>query len=101
IARLLTSEVLAEQKALAGRNLPPDEQMAKFLTVLEARGGKLTTVALARALAFPELRLPGLLSKLQRLLNVDGYAVLNRDDASDTVELNRALLLKQFDLGEE
>ncbi|HBH50870.1 MAG TPA: BREX-2 system phosphatase PglZ [Planctomycetaceae bacterium] len=101
IDRLLKSTVYAQQKALAGRNPPPDEQVAKFLAILDARGGKLTTAALARALAFPELRLPGLLSKLQRLLNVDGYAVLNRDDASETVELNRELLLKQFDLGEE
>ena len=65
-----------------------------------ARGGKLTSVALARALEFPALRLPGLLAKAQRMLNIDGYAVLSRDDASDTVELNRELLLKQFDLVE-
>jgi hypothetical protein len=57
-------------------------------------------VALARALAFPALRLSGLLAKAQRVLNIDGYAVLSRDDASDTVELNRELLLKQFDLVE-
>jgi hypothetical protein len=101
IDRVLQAQVFEQQKQLAGRNLPPDEQVARFLAILDARGGKLTTAALARALAFPELRLPGLLSKLQRLLNVDGYAVLNRDDASETVELNRELLLKQFDLVEE
>ena len=100
IDRLLKSPVLDQQKRLAGRNVPPDEQLGRLLAILEARGGKLTTVALARALAFPELRLPGLLAKIQRLLNVDGYAVLNRDDTSETVELNRELLLKQFDLGE-
>ena len=60
----------------------------------------MTSVALARALEFPALRLPGLLAKVQRVLNIDGYAVLSRDDASDTVELNRELLLKQFDLVE-
>ena len=58
----------------------------------------MTSVALARELQFPTLRLPGLLAKMQRILNVDGYPVLSRDDASDTVELNRDLLLKQFDL---
>jgi hypothetical protein len=73
--------------------------LVNLLNELDRRGGKLTSVALARALGFPTLRLPGLLAKAQRLLNVDGYAVLNRDDASDTVELNRELLWKQFDLG--
>ena len=42
------------------------------------RGGKeSTSVALARALEFPALRLPGLLAKVQRVLNIDGYAVLH------------------------
>ena len=35
---------------------------------------------------------------MQRVLNVEGYAVLGRDEASDTVELDRDLLLRQFDL---
>lgn len=100
VKRLVKSPVFDEQKQLAGRGLPTDEVLAKFLCTLDRRGGKMTTVALARALAFPEVRLPGLLAKAQRILNVDGYAVLNRDDASDTIELNRELLLKQFDLVE-
>jgi hypothetical protein len=60
----------------------------------------MTSVALARALEFPPVRLPGLLAKAERILNVDGYDALRRDEASDTVELNRDLLLKQFDLVE-
>jgi len=68
------------------------------LAELDKRGGKMRSAALARSLQFPPLRLPGLLAKAERVLNVDGYDVLRRDDASDTVELNRELLLKQFDL---
>jgi hypothetical protein len=98
VSRLLTSPVFEEQKRLGGRGLPADDVFAKLLATLDRRGGKLTSVALARALAFPALRLSGLLAKAQRVLNIDGYAVLSRDDASDTVELNRELLLKQFDL---
>ena len=56
----------------------------------------MTSVALA-ALEFPPCGYRAL-AKVQRVLNIDGYAVLSRDDASDTVELNRELLLKQFDL---
>lgn len=98
LARLLTSPIFEEQKRLGGRGLPTDDVFAKLLGTLDRRGGKLTSVALARALEFPPLRLSGLLAKAQRVLNIDGYAVLSRDDASDTVELNRELLLKQFDL---
>jgi hypothetical protein len=98
VSRLLTSPVFEEQKRLGGRGLPADEVFANLLRTLDRRGGKLTSVALARALEFPPLRLSGLLAKSQRVLNIDGYAVLSRDDASDTVELNRELLLKQFDL---
>ena len=98
VPRLLASAVFEQQKQLGGRGLPGDEAFTKLLATLDRRGGKMTSVALARALEFPALRLPGLLAKVQRVLNIDGYAVLSRDDASDTVELNRELLLKQFDL---
>jgi hypothetical protein len=98
VPRLLASVVFEQQKQLGGRGLPGDDIFSKLLTMLDRRGGKMTAVALARALEFPALRLPGLLAKAQRVLNIDGYAVLSRDDASDTVELNRELLLKQFDL---
>lgn len=101
VPRLLTCSMFAEQKQLAGRGLPDDNVLTKLLGNLDRRGGKMTSVALARALDFAALRLPGLLSKVQRLLNVDGYPVLSRDDVSDTVELNRDLLLTQFDLVQE
>jgi hypothetical protein len=35
---------------------------------------------------------------MQRLLNVEGYAILDRQDASNTVVLNVPLLRKQFEL---
>jgi len=98
VGRLVCSSVFSEQKEFAGRGVPLDDLFIRLLGALDRRGGKMTSVALARALRFPTLRLPGLLAKMQRILNVDGYPVLSRDDASDTVELNRDLLLKQFDL---
>jgi hypothetical protein len=42
--------------------------------------------------------LPGILSSLRRILNVEGYPVLSIDDSSGTVRLNRELLKSQFDL---
>ncbi|HQU44833.1 MAG: hypothetical protein B7Z73_07280 [Planctomycetia bacterium 21-64-5] len=96
--KLLASPVFEEQKRLGGRTVPTDEMFGKLLAQLDGRGGKMTAAALARALECPPLRLRGLLATMQRVLNVDGYAVLSRDDTSDTIELNRALLLRQFDL---
>ena len=98
IKAFLTSPILAEQKHLAGRTVPADGIIIKLLTALDRRGGKLTSTALARAIDYPLLRLRGLLAVMQRVLNIDGYAVLTRDEASDTVELNRDLLCRQFDL---
>jgi hypothetical protein len=98
IQAFLASPILAEQKHLAGRTVPADEIIMKLLTALDRRGGKLTSTALARAIDYPPLRLRGLLAVLQRVLNIDGYAVLTRDEASDTVELHHDLLCRQFDL---
>jgi len=100
VSRLLSCSVFEDQKRLGGRGVPSDKVFTKLLSALDQRGGKMTSVALARALEFPAVRFPGLLAKAERILNVDGYDVLRRDDASDTIELNRDLLLKQFDLAE-
>lgn len=98
VVQLLASPVFAEQRPLAGRSSVSDEQLARLLTLLDERGGKMTTVALARALSVQEVRMRGLLVKVQQLLNVDGYSVMIRDEVSNTVEFNRELLLRQFDL---
>ncbi len=101
IVALLESSVFAEQKRFAGRSVPQDEVFVQLLKSLSSRGGKLTTSALCKVMNWPRMRLPGLLAVVQRVLNVDGYDVLKRDDTSDTVELDRDLLRRQFDIGQE
>lgn len=98
IAALLSSPIFAEQKQLGGRAVPTHDVFIRVLTAIDERGGKITAPALARVLQLPLMRLPGLVAVVQRVLNIDGYPVLNRDNASDTIELNRELLLTQFDL---
>lgn len=100
ISRLHLSHVYEEQKRLGGRSVPADAVITRLLHAIDERGGKITSAALARAIQMPPLRLRGLLAIAQRVLNVDGYEVLSRDDVSDTIQLDRALLLKQFDLVE-
>jgi hypothetical protein len=68
------------------------------LEALTGRAGKMTKVALARKLDMPLVRLPGVLSAVKRVLNIDQSQVLNLDEAVDVVELNITLLRKQFSL---
>jgi hypothetical protein len=95
---LLGSVVFAAQKQLAGRVAPPDEQLRHLLDALDERGGKLTRLALAQRLGMPLVRIGSFVAAARRVLNVEGYAVLRVDEASDTIELNRELLAAQFEL---
>ncbi|PAY16343.1 hypothetical protein CKO51_27200 [Rhodopirellula sp. SM50] len=101
IQALLASPIFEQQKTLGGRAIPRDEVFAKMLGTIDARGGKMTSPALASAIGFSSMRLRGLLAIAGRVLNIDGYAVLTHDEASDTITLDRTLLCKQFDLTEK
>ena len=98
VVRLLKSPVFEEQKRFGGRAVPNNDVFANLIIALDRRGGKMTSMALARAIDYPSVRLQGLLVVVQRVLNVDGYPVIGREEASDTIELNKDLLLQQFDL---
>lgn len=98
IASLLGSAVYASQRQLAARVALPDDQMRRLLHALDERGGKLSRAALAQRMGVAELRLGGLLSASRRMLNVDQAPILSVDEASGTVELNRVLLVQQFQL---
>jgi hypothetical protein len=78
--------------------VPADDVFGRLLANLDGAGGKLTLTALARKMELPPYRLRGRLAVVQRVLNIDGFAVLRRDEVSDTIDLDRDLLLRQFDL---
>ncbi len=98
IDRLLDTDLFAAQRKQAARTSLPEERIRAILSALDARGGKLTGVALAERLGVPLFRLGGIVSALRRILNVEGYDVLSVDDSSQTIELNRELLDTQFGL---
>jgi hypothetical protein len=101
IEALLVCERYAEQKQLtSGRGLPPDQEVRRLLVALADRGGRMTRTALSQRLGVPWVRLAGLVVAIRRLLNVDGLQVLELDDHSETIILNRPLLLQQFELKE-
>jgi hypothetical protein len=98
IEALVQSEVFARQKRLIGRVRIDDEMVQRLIVALVSRGGTMTTAAIAGTIGVPEHRLSGLLAIMQRLLNIEGYAILDRQDTANTVVLNISLLKKQFEL---
>ncbi len=98
IGQLLASKILAQQRPLAGRADLDEALVRKLLVALDRRGGSATRPALAQSMGYPAGRLRGFLAQMQKLLNVEGFPVLEVDEASATVMLNRELLVTQFEL---
>lgn len=98
VAELLGSGTYQQQKKLAARVAPTDEEMRRLLEALEARGGKLSKAALAQQLGIALVRVSGFVNAARRVLNVDQYSVLFLDEASGLIELNRELLGVQFQI---
>ena len=98
ISRLLSSATFAAQRRMAGRRAPDERTIEAFLTVLDRHHDRMSQRLLAQALGQPEFRLRDILVGLQRLLNVEGYQVVAIDEVTGTIELNRSLLAKQFQL---
>jgi hypothetical protein len=98
IDHVLSSPIFAAQRRMAGRRALDNGTMAGFLTVLDQHYDSISQRVLAQALGQPDLRIRGMLVVLQRLLIVEGYQVVAIDEVTGSIELNRPLLAKQFQL---
>ena len=98
IHTLLNSPVFAKQKESAGQAEAVDKHLAVLLEALDQAEGKLSLAAFARVVKTPAARLNGLIAVLQQVLNIDGYQILSRDEDSGSIELNRDLLCRQFEI---
>ena len=96
---VLATLTYADQRRMAGRRALPDAEVAVFVRALLARGGRAhqDTVATAAGIAAPDLGQR--FAAVKRLLNVDGYEVLDLDGDGVTYRLDEALLREQFGLG--
>ncbi|MCP5560213.1 MAG: BREX-2 system phosphatase PglZ [Verrucomicrobiaceae bacterium] len=97
VPALLKSDVMKQQKSLANRVQIAEDMISSSLALLESRAGVVPVAVLARELNLPQFRVGGFVAQLQRILNVEGYLVLETD-TSQTLRLNRELLFKQFDI---
>jgi hypothetical protein len=99
IATLLQSGRYADQRAMAGRVAPADAQVEALLRLLDRVGGRVPVASVAPALGIAPVRVRGVIAGIRRILNVEGYTVLD-EDAGDTLTINRQLLFTQFGIGE-
>lgn len=98
IAMLFEAGTYQQQKKLAARVAPADQDMRRLLEALDDRGGKLSKAALAQRIDLPLVRLSGFINAARRVLNVDQSGILSLDETNAVVELNRELLEIQFQL---
>ena len=96
-AQAVVSSRMATQRPTV-RRAPGDDSIAALIDALVSAGGRLTIPEAATAVGEPVHRMPGYLALVTRLLNVDGYGVLQLKDGGKAVELNEHLLRQQFQL---
>jgi len=98
-AAAIRSPTFADQRRLAGRAAVTDQQVRQLLeALLAAPARRLPPTSAAVALGVAPATLRGAVLHTQRLLNVEGYAVLRLDVDGATVVLDETLLREQFEL---
>lgn len=97
---VIASATYAEQKRMAGRRALDDSTAAAVLSALVDRGGRAhqDTVAVAAGIAANEIG--QVFAAVRRLLNVDGYGVIELDADGTTLRLDMQLLREQFEVGD-
>lgn len=99
VTALLASEVWQLQRGATGARAPlADDRVRAVLSALHRRGGVASFATITTEAAVPAGRLAGFLTHLARVLNVDGYAVLEVDATSAEARLSLPLLAQQFEI---
>jgi len=95
---VIASPTFKAQARLAGRVTIADQSIAMLVDALaSASGSRLQAATAAVVLQVPPSRLRGAVATIQRLLNVEGYAVL-RTEGTELL-LDVPLLREQFEVG--
>ena len=99
-AAVIRSAVYATQRKIGGRLSVSDDRVRDLLAaLLAAPAGRLAPAQAAAVLQVAPVALRGAVLHVQRLLNVEGYAVLRIDADGATVILDEPLLREQFGVG--
>jgi hypothetical protein len=98
VAAVIASTTYAEQKRMAGRRALDDSITAAVLRALVDRGGRAHQDTVAAAAGIPTADVSQVFAAVRRLLNVDGYGVIELDTDGVTLRLDEQLLREQFDV---
>ncbi|MFC6358740.1 BREX-2 system phosphatase PglZ [Luteococcus peritonei] len=94
-ARVVASPVWLAQRQIAGRIVITDDRVAALIDRLAGvPDQRLPAPVVAQTLGVPERSFVGAFAQLQKLLNVEGYAVIRNDAGS--VVLDTDILAEQF-----
>lgn len=96
---LVASETYVARRGLAGRHPVDESIVVAVIGALDAGAGRAHRDTLAAAAGVAATAFAGLLSALRRVLNVEGYPVVELDADGVTVVLDVPLLREQFKLG--
>lgn len=98
-ADLIASATYRQQRKLAGRIAITDAGIAALVDALSAAPNRrLTAIQAATVLSVPVSRVVLALGQVAKLLNVEGYAVVSVDPATQAVALDEKLLAEQYGL---
>ncbi|KAA0098912.1 BREX-2 system phosphatase PglZ [Mycolicibacterium sp. P1-18] len=99
IEAVLASTTYAKQKRMAGRRALDDRTAEAVLRALVDRGGRAHQDTVAAAAGIAAADIGQVFAAVRRLLNVDGYGVIEPDTDGVTLRLDERLLREQFDVG--
>lgn len=99
VEAVLASTTYAKQKRMAGRRALDDMTAEAVLRALVERGGRAHQDTVAAAAGIPTADVGQVFAAVRRLLNVDGYGVIELDTDGVTLRLDEHLLREQFELG--
>lgn len=94
--RLMTSSLLARQHQRAGRMALAPERLHSLLAKLQQHGGRCSIEHMATAIGQPTMRMRGVISAMERMLNLDGFPIITLEQGSGMVLLDIPLLKTQF-----
>lgn len=96
VEAVLASPTYSEQKRMAGRRALDDWTTEAVLRALVDRGGRAHQDTVAAAAGIPTADVGQVFAAVRRLLNVDGYGVIELDTDGVTLRLDEHLLREQF-----
>lgn len=100
IEAVLASTTYTKQKRMAGRRALDDKTTEAVLRALLNRGGRAHQDTVAAAAGIPTVAVGQVFAAVRRLLNVDGYGVIELDTDGVTLRLDERLLREQFEIGD-